>query len=95
MTATYFSTAEDWVTLVLKDLQHGQGRSDSRRARQARFLTLAKILAEGPAVGTFKLAPVLSVYGAYHNKSMNSWGGALVYVPEDKATPYHMFVNLV
>ena len=47
----------------------------------------------GPAVGTFKLAPALSVYGAYHNKSMNTWGGALVHVPEDKATPYHMYVN--
>ena len=47
----------------------------------------------GPAVGTFKLAPALSVYGAYHNESMNSWGGAIVHVPEDKATPYHMFVE--
>ena len=49
----------------------------------------------GPAVGTFKLVPALSVYGAYHNKSMNTWGGALVHVPEDKATPYHMSVKLV
>ena len=50
---------------------------------------------KGPAVGTFKLAPVLSVFGAYHNNSMNTWGGALVHVPEDKATPYHMFVTPV
>lgn len=57
--------------------------------------TLGNIPNKGPAVGSFKLMPALSVYGAYHNKSMNSWGGALVHVPEDKATPYHMFVNLV
>jgi hypothetical protein len=41
----------------------------------------------GPAVGSFTLAPVRSVLGAYRNDSLNSWGGAMVHTPEDPLWP--------
>lgn len=47
----------------------------------------------GPHVGSFVMAPAKSVLGAYRNDSLNSWGGALVHVPEDRRWPYHMFAS--
>ena len=47
----------------------------------------------GQAVGTFKLAPARSILGAYRNSSLNSWGGSLIHVPEDKEWPFHMFAS--
>ena len=44
----------------------------------------------GPAVGSFRLAPAPSRLGAYHNVSLNSWGGALLYTADDDEWPYHM-----
>ena len=47
----------------------------------------------GPRVGSFTMAPARSVLGAYRNDSLNSWGGALLHVPEDPRWPYHMFAS--
>ena len=47
----------------------------------------------GPAVGIFEMAPVRSVQGAYRNDSLNTWGGALLHVPEDPRWKYHMFAS--
>jgi hypothetical protein len=56
-------------------------------------LVLAAFVFADPAVGSFKLAPAPSVYGAYRNDSFNSWGGSLIHVPEDKEWPFHMYVS--
>jgi hypothetical protein len=59
------------------------------------LLWVAAALAKetGPHVGVFEMAPAASALGAYRNDSLNSWGGALLHVPEDPAWPYHMFAS--
>ena len=47
----------------------------------------------GPHVGSFEMRPAASALGAYHNSSLNSWGGALLHVEDDKTWPYHMFAS--